>query len=156
MDCELSAEVLAAYSVGDVDASQGHEVEEHVRSCEQCRRHLQALGELDGALRGLVHAGPLAKAVLSARRLLSKELRGTEVREVMTLKEAAELLRISLDELGEILNEFPAFEIAGQIRVRRTRVVAWIERRERAYQKSSAESEVARAMAGVGPEALPD
>jgi hypothetical protein len=65
----------------------------------------------------------------------------------MTLDEVAEFLRISLDELEEVVTELPAFEVAGQLRVRRARLLEWVEARERAYRRSSAQSEVARAFA---------
>ena len=46
-------------------------------------------------------------------------------------------------------NDWPAFELAGQIRVRRAKLVEWIERRERDFTRQSAASWAARATAGA-------
>ena len=67
----------------------------------------------------------------------------------MTLDEVAEFLRVSLEELGEVVGELPAFELAGRVRVRRTKLIEWIEKRERAYARGRIESEVAGILAGV-------
>ena len=39
--------------------------------------------------------------------------------------------------MGEIVASLPAFELAGQVRVRRSRLIAWIEERERSYQATA-------------------
>jgi len=70
----------------------------------------------------------------------------------MTLNEVAELLRISPDELGEIAEELPAFELAGRVRVRREKLMEWIAQRESAYARQVAASRVARAAAGLTEE----
>ena len=63
----------------------------------------------------------------------------------MTLEEVAEFLRISGDELGEIVEELPAFELGGRIRVRRAKLLEWIQQRERDYSRDIASSWAARA-----------
>ena len=67
----------------------------------------------------------------------------------MTLAEVAEFLRVSPDALAEVMEELPAFEVGGQVRVRRARLVEWVAERERNYARSRAESEVAHALAGL-------
>ena len=144
MDCDVTYEELARLAAGDLDGERAGEAEAHVAACVVCRRRLDALRAVDGALAALPRLEPPAGAVLKARRLLSQEVRGTQAQEIMTLDEVAELLRISLDELEEVVLELPAFELAGQLRVRRSRLLEWVEAREHAYARSSAQTEVAR------------
>lgn len=155
MQCDLPYEELAAFAAGDLEDDRAREdqIRRHVASCESCRRRLDVLAELHGALRGLRRLEPSAAAVLETRRLVRRETRAGETRgvdapEIMTLEEAAEFLRITGEELGEILGRLPAFEIAGRVRVRRDKLVEWIERREMAYLRQSMESEFARMSAG--------
>ena len=144
MDCHVTYEELAALAAGDLDAARAAEIERHRATCEACRRRLAALRSADAALGALSRYDPPAGAVLRARRALSRELRGAREPEILTLDEVAELLRISLDELEEVVLELPAFELAGQLRVRRSRLLEWVEAREHAYARSSAQTEVAR------------
>ena len=67
----------------------------------------------------------------------------------MTLNEAAGFLRISVDDLEDVVTDLPAFEVGGKIRVRRAALLEWIEQRERAYARGRAESQVARLVAGI-------
>jgi len=146
MACGVTYEELARLSAGDLEAARAREVKEHVAGCDTCRRRLDALARADAALAALPRVEPPAEALLAARRLLSREVRGGGGQEIMTLEEAAAFLRISLDELAEIVLVLPAFELAGQLRIRRSRLIEWVEARERAFSRSRAQSEVARAL----------
>ena len=64
----------------------------------------------------------------------------------MTLDEVAAFLRIDPSDLGEVAEELPAFELGGQVRVRRERLIEWIQQRERAYTRQAGESWAAREM----------
>ncbi len=144
MQCEISYEDLAAYAVGDAE-----HLGEHVRTCPACRERLAAMDRVDRDLRLLPRPEPSAGAVLAARRAVARESRGTGGPEVMTLAEVAEFLRVPPDALADVVGELPAFEVGGQVRVRRARLVEWVAERERAYTRGRAESEVARALAGL-------
>lgn len=50
--------------------------------------------------------------------------------EIMTKDELAEYMKISVEEVDEILDELPRFVIAGQIRFRKKSVDMWIRMRE--------------------------
>lgn len=149
MDCNVTYEELSRYAAGELPAERARELEQHAASCDGCRRRLAALSSLDVALSRAPRHEPPARALLRARRALSQELRGSGAPELMTLDEVAEFLRIGLDELEEIVLELPCFELAGQLRVRRRKLLEWIESRERAWSASSAQSEVARILADV-------
>lgn len=144
MACHVTYEELSRFAAGELDADRACAIEAHAAGCAACRQRLDALASLDGALDALPRAEPPAGVVLAARRALSAEVRGRREPELMTLDEVAEFLRIGLDELEEIVLELPCFELAGQLRVRRSRLVEWIESREHAWAASSAQSEVAR------------
>jgi hypothetical protein len=149
VDCTLTYEELSRYAAGDLAAQRAREVKQHAASCDACRRRLGALSSLDAALSRAPRCEPPAQALLRVRRSLSRELRGSGAPELMTLDEVAAFLRVGLDALEEIVLELPCFELAGQLRVRRSKLLEWIESRERAWAASSAQSEVARILADV-------
>jgi len=144
MDCKTSYEELAAFAAGDAE-----HLGRHVRACAACRERLAVLERVDRDLRLLPRPEPSAGAVLAARRAVARETRSAGGPEVMTLAEVAEFLRLPPDGLSEVAGELPAFEVGGQVRVRRARLVEWIAGRERAYARSLAESEVARLVANI-------
>jgi len=146
MDCDVTYEDLSRLLAGDLGAEQARDIEAHAAACGACRRRLSALASLDDALRALPRHEPSPGAVLRTRRALSAEVRGRREPELMTLDEVAEFLRITLDDLEEIVLELPCFELAGQLRVRRSRLIEWVESRERAWSASSARSEVAHVL----------
>ena len=144
----LSIEELAEFASGELETARSREIEAHLERCAGCRSKLDALGEVDAALGSLRRAEPSARAVLEARRALSREVRGGGEPAIMTLDEVADFLRITPDRLEEIASGLPAFELAGQLRVRRERLVEWIEQRELLYVRRNIESSLARSLAG--------
>ncbi len=149
MRCEIAYEELAAFAAGDCEIPGKREIEEHLAGCSRCRERLEALREVDTALGSLRRAEPSARAVLEARRALSREVRGGPEPAIMTLDEVAEFLRLTPDQLEEIAEGLPAFELAGQLRVRRERLVEWVEQRELVFLRRNIESSVARSLAGA-------
>lgn len=93
--------------------------------------------DLDGLLREV-----MAQEVPGGQRIRERVLaEGRPVSaEIMTLAEVAAFLRISEVELGEIADSLPAFELANQILVRKSRLLEWIEEREGHYAWSAAHS----------------
>ena len=145
MSCELTYEQLAAYAAGDLDDAERDSMARHVDGCDDCRRRLAAIERADGALAALPRREPTASAILAVRRAVSNVTRGGGEPEIMTLDEVADFLRISPKELGQIAEELPAFELAGRVRVRRSRLVEWVQKRERDYTRHTAASWAARA-----------
>jgi len=142
---------LAEYAAGEGDAATAAGVEEHLATCAECRRHVAALRRAESALAALPAPRASAGALLAIRRELAREVRGAGAGpEVMTLDEVAAFLRLSPGQLDEVVSDLPGFELAGQIRVRRTRLLAWIERREREYLRNTVASRVASALAANG------
>ena len=147
MTCEVSYEELSEFAAAEMTEGRASEVRRHLAGCEACRRRLRTLGAVDSRLRMIRPQQPPAEAVLQTRRLLSRETGRAGAPDVMTLEEVAEFLRI--DDLAEAVDDLPAFEIAGQVRVRRVKLLEWIEGRERAFARSTLESEVAGILAGL-------
>ncbi len=144
MNCNVTYEELAALAAGDLDADRAAAVGDHIPGCERCTRRMAALGQADEALGALRPARPAASAILAARRAVAEEIRPS-VDPIMSLAEVATFLRIGEDDMGEILDELPAFELAGRIRIRRSRLIEWIAQRERDFARQRAASWAARA-----------
>lgn len=148
MACEVTYEELARFEAGEAEATRAGWLKEHIVSCAQCGRRIAALRRTDAALRSLRVVQPSAGVLWNVRRLLSRELGGGGTPEVMTLEDVARFLHVPPERLAEEADDLPAFEIGGEVRVRRTRLMEWIRQRERAYGRRAVESAVARVLAG--------
>lgn len=143
MICPFTDEQLAAWSSGA--AEPPGEWAGHVADCPTCQTRLAALDQLDHLLRQAI-TRPVPAAVAGRVRAA---LQGQwESAEILTLEEAAAFLRLSSAQLDEIADELPAFELAGQIRVRKTKLLEWIEARERAYLRAITQSRTRRIIHG--------
>jgi anti-sigma factor RsiW len=149
MTCEFRPEELAAFAAGDLPRARAEEIHSHVARCGHCAVRLAALRRLDEGLRTLGRFEPSADAVLSARRAAASAIDRRSLPEIMTPEEAAQFLRVDRDDIGEVLAEVPAFEIAGKVRIRRDRLLAWIAERERAFAREALQSEVAGILTGT-------
>ena len=134
MSCDVTFDELAACGCGDLSDERQAEIREHLARCSQCRRRLGALEKADAALVSLPPVHPAAGVVLAARRAVAEVTRPS-AREIMTLEEVAEFLRVTAEEMDELAEQLPAFELAGRIRVRRSRLAEWIADRERQYRR---------------------
>ena len=151
MTCDILYEDLAAFVAEELEPDREAAIREHVSDCTSCRQRITALNRTDAMLRSLRPVAPNSSAILSARRSLSEIVHGPQVSEIMTLEETANFLKITSEQLGEIMEDLPAFELAGQIRVRRTRLIEWIQQRERNFTRQVSESWAARASVhGIG------
>jgi len=148
MKCEITYDELALFDAEEVAGERADELKGHVASCPECRRRLDDIREADSLVKGLRRHGPSPEALLETRRALSREVRGRGDPEIMTLEEAAGFLRVSATELDVEDWGLPVFEIGGRLRVRRTRLIEWIENRERAFVRGSVASHVASVVGG--------
>ena len=144
MNCTITHEILAQFQAGDLDDERSHSIKQHIPHCPRCRARLEALRNTDRTLCRLGHTEPSAEALLNTRHLLSEEIRQPQPPEIMTLDDVAEFLHIGREEVEQFAEELPAFELAGAVRVRRTRLIEWIEQREHQYLRQTVESRVAR------------
>ena len=150
MQTHIVDDDLAAYADGETDAVATREIDQHLAACPSCRRQLAALRQADAGLREMAGSAAPAGAVMAAWQAVSAELTPAALPEVLTLEQAAGMLAVSMNELAEVMDELPLFEIAGQLRIRRARLVEWIADRERQFSRQRSQSWVARASAGMG------
>jgi anti-sigma factor RsiW len=144
MGCGIPYQELAAFAQGDLPTDRREAVEKHVTGCDGCRKRLAALRAVDVTLRSLPAERPSAETILAARRLLSEETRPRQESEIMTLEEVAAFLRIGPEEMRPFVTDLPAFELAGQIRVRRSKLLEWVEQRERQFSRTGTVRTIAR------------
>ena len=145
----LSSEELSALALGELTGERQTVAEDHVVDCAECRERFGALRALEAALGALPGFEPPAAAVLETRRAVNAAVRGAAEPEVLTLPEVAGILRVDMAQLRYVMDDLPVFELAGQIRVRRSKLIEWIEEREGAYERRRIESQVAGILAGV-------
>jgi len=150
MHPEIPCEDLAAYLDADLDVDRRRELDGHLAACQACQERLATLRRADTGLRMLGRAAVPAQAVLRAYQAVSAELAPPPPAEVLMLEQAAAMLQVTPRELAEVMDELPLFEIAGQLRIRRARLLEWVQQRERNYSRQRSESWAARAAAGVG------
>lgn len=144
MDCDVSREDLARFAANEASRPEAARIERHLEACGRCSERLEGIRKADAALLALAPAQLPLRARHEARRALSREIRGEEdPAEIMTLDDVARYLRVGEDALREIADDLPAFEIGGRIRIRKARLIEWIEGRERAYGRGRVRSDVA-------------
>ena len=148
MSCDATYESIAASVSGDLADDRIEEISQHLASCDVCRARVETLKKAAAALGAMPRYEPPARTVLSTKRALAREVRGDEP-EVMTLDEAAAFLRLTPEEFDDVAERLPAFELGGRIRVRRAKLIEWIEQRESHYRTQNAAADVARILHGV-------
>lgn len=141
MNCDVTYEELSAYALGDLPVTRTAAIQEHLHGCGVCQRRMSTLGRMEVTTRLWAGRPVPAAAVAAVRSALGGAKSASEV---MTLPEVADFLRLSMKQLGEIADELPAFELAGQLRVRRERLVAWLEQREHLYTQRTVQSRMVR------------
>lgn len=130
MSCDACRRILESD-----DEAPSPELLEHLEACAACRRLRDEFARLDALCAGLPFSPPSETRRLeileAVRRALVEEDPSSLTHDVLTLEEVAAFLRIPVDELAHALPGMPTFEIAGHVRIRRERLLAWIEERER-------------------------
>lgn len=146
MTCPLTPPVTSedwsAWLANDLPEPRRRELADHLPNCPACQSVVAALRHVDHALPSLRPHPVPSDVLMRLRQSLASATTPQRWPEILTLDEVAQLLQLTDHELGEVLEDLPAFELAGQIRVRYARLLAWIEQRERDYTRHRA---VARA-----------
>lgn len=140
MDCNVTYEELAAWKAGDLPSLRSRRLKVHTAACATCRKRLATFEQADLLLHSMSSPAPAAAAILAARRRLATVTRAGPASEIITMEEVAEFLRLTPEQVGELIDELPAFELAGQIRIRRQKLLDWIEQRERGYTRAAVAS----------------
>lgn len=140
MTCESNDELLAQYAAGETEAGERQKLVRHLARCEACSERVAALQQVDRALRTLRPRLPGAGVLRSVRQAIAQETRRAVQNEIMTLDEVAAYLRIPTADLEEFVEDLPAFEVAGQVRVRREQLTEWVGEREGEYARKTTAS----------------
>jgi hypothetical protein len=98
-----------------------------------------ALRRVDRALADLPPVAASAQAQVRALRAAAEVTGFGPVSDaVLTLTDVAAFLRVTPAQLDDIVADLPVFELGGQLRVRRSRLLAWVAGREAAYRREQA------------------
>lgn len=130
MPCSLDPLRLVAWLDGDLSPAAGRRLEAHLAACPKCSALVGVLQRQEEALRAEIGRAVPTAVLARLRHSLPPAEATSAWPDVMTLDEVARYLRIALDDLDRFASDLPAFEVAGQVRVRRTELVKWISRRE--------------------------
>ncbi len=129
MTCD--PELLLAFLDGELSAEAEADLARHLADCVACRQTLASLRQSESGLSALAAAAPASESLAQVQRRVRQELGMVREREILTIEEAADFLRLQPDELAAVLDDLPWFELAGQIRFRREALVDWVRERER-------------------------
>ena len=133
MNCDTCRDQLSEFDAGELSRGAHEEVERHVASCGECRDLLRAMRHATALARRLPDEAPArsrcVRILAQVSGLLSAGL--PDAPEVMTPEELARFLKVPPGALDDWVEDIPAFEVAGQLRFRKSRVLEWIEANER-------------------------
>ena len=138
-----SEEDLAALADGQLSGDAELAARRHIESCPRCCGVLQGHRRLDGLLAALPVHQPGREVLDRVRRQV---LPRTPAEAILTLEEVAALLRLDEEAMALIVDDLPAFELAGRIRVRRDRLDEWIDARQRQYADRAAAAATLRCL----------
>jgi len=144
MPCTLDPERLVAWLDGDLRGAAAARIAAHVAACPQCRDRAAGLTRQAEALRHEIDCEVPGDVLARLHEALPAAGAAGGCPEVLTLEDVARYLRVGLDDLDRVAADLPAFEIAGQVRVRRTELERWIARREQDYAAQRLRETLAR------------
>lgn len=133
MPCTLDPERLAAWLDGDLNGAAAARMAAHVEACPECRDRTARLTRQAAALRREIDREVPGDVLARLHDVLPAAGTAVNWPDVLALEDVARYLRVALDDLDRVAADLPAFELAGQIRVRRTELERWIARREQDY-----------------------
>ena len=133
MNCEQCQELLSEFEAGELTEEQAANVHKHVEQCNECSELLKAIEVSTELVCELADEEPsraMSLRVLGkVDEMLAPDL--TDAPDILTPELLAKFLGISLEQLEDDIHLIPGFEIAGNLRFRKERVIEWIEERER-------------------------
>ena len=102
---------LMAWREGDQTTPEAPGTAQHVAACDRCQARLARIEKIDRALGSEANQLVAAGVLHRVRRAVAEEMGQGTSTEVMTLNEAAAFLRLSPDDMDEVVPELPVFEI---------------------------------------------
>ena len=137
MNCAECRQMLSPFEAGELDATAVQLVRSHVAACPACRRLLAALRATDVLLEELPDEPPARSLAVRILGQVDEFAAPSEVPDVMTPEQLARFLQVPLASLEEQIDTIPAFEVGGQLRFRKDRVMEWIGEREREHERGT-------------------
>ncbi len=136
MDCNTVEELLSAYLREELTVLSHDEVSIHLANCPSCQNALNELEAIKSLCKKDVRPSleqETAKDILGniKAQIACEEALAATKHDIMTVEEAAAYLRVTPRELEEEFDTLPVFTIGGQLRIRRSRLLTWVEERER-------------------------
>lgn len=144
MKCPDFRTRMPAYIDGDLPQQEREALENHLAKCRSCHRQFDSLKQGDAALASLGQL-PVPAGILNQARAEITTGSGLEtLSEIMTLNEVAAFLKIDSRVLGDLVEQLPLFELAGNLRIRRQALLDWIRERERDFARTHLQGELSR------------
>ena len=136
MNCESCREKLSELLAGELDAIHAAGVRQHLADCPSCARLLEAMRTTADMTDRLLDMDPPRALCL---RIMAQTGDGfgpdlAAAPEIMTPEQLARFLQVPLAKLEDEIGALPSFEIAGELRFRKDRLLEWIEERERSRE----------------------
>lgn len=150
MNCPLADDILLTYADGNLSNADAALVRQHATECAPCNRRLARLTRSDSLLREEARADVPAGLLHRARQAVADDTGLGSASEIMTLEEAAAFLKISPADMDNVVDELPVFELAGRLRIRRSKLLERIAQRERAQSQVRFSRELGRQLAAGG------
>jgi anti-sigma factor RsiW len=137
MKCDECRKRLSEYEAGELAEDEADAMREHLDACPPCAGALRTLRVVAGHVARLPEESPSEAVSL---RILAQCVgpvapAGKEAPEILTPEALARFLSVSEEDLADVIETIPAFEIAGQLRFRKQRVIEWIEAREKERER---------------------
>jgi hypothetical protein len=153
MRCNNVREELVAYIDGELSSMGRHAIEAHLSECEVCATECENMQQTIGwtcqaepiepasdwwetLQEGIQTLEPKPgvfgeiQAIRSAIGRLESRLDATQTKEVMTLEDVAAYLQLEPDNVWNLLDEIPHFQVGYELRFKRSSVDDWIRLKE--------------------------
>ena len=125
-------EKLNAYFDGELNREELRKFQLHLESCVNCTNTLTQLESIRESLRSFNTVTMPDEADLRIRRFLKTDTGQLSIKdEILDIEELARFLKISVNEVVELLDRLPSFEVGGRIRFRKDRIIDWIANQEK-------------------------
>jgi hypothetical protein len=144
MTCAECRDLLSAFEARELPEPQERQIQQHADGCAECSRLFRTMRAATQIVEALEDPPPPQRVtlqVMTAPALLP-DADSSDAPEIMTPQDLASFLRLSPDDLEEVIALIPGFEIAGRVRFRKERVLEWIEAREKQREQSLAYSQL--------------
>jgi anti-sigma factor (TIGR02949 family) len=150
MTCDLCSDRLSEFLAGELTSDEADDVRRHLDACPTCGRLFRAMQRVTALADALPDEPPPRSLAMRILGRVDQELAPDlgHAPEVLTLDQLARYLQLPRAALDEEMDTIPSFEIAGQLRFRRDRVLAWIEERETERERSRVDAELREIIGG--------